>query len=213
MMKHGASTPKLLTRIYFVLASLAVSFLIIFINYNSAAASELQNRSVQLSSYTPSAISAYQFGFVVPSTSILGSIVFDYCSNSALLADPCTAPAGLDVSSANLSSQSGNTAFSIDSADTTVNKLVIKRVALVGSIITSTYNFSNITNPSTIGTTVFVRISTYSSTDGTGPLNDNGTVAFVTASHFTVGAFVPPFLKICVGVSVAPDCSSLSGDS
>ncbi|MBI2285583.1 hypothetical protein HYU82_02060, partial [Candidatus Saccharibacteria bacterium] len=60
--------------------------------------------------------------------------------------------------------------------------------------------------------TEFVRITTYASADGSGSFTDNGTVAFATLSPFSVGANVPPFLQICVAITVAPDCSTTSGD-
>jgi hypothetical protein len=58
-----------------------------------------------------------------------------------------------------------------------------------------------------------VRISTYPTVDATGPENDEGAVAFVTVNRFDVNAFVPPFLKLCVGLNISNDCSSVSGDS
>lgn len=178
-----------------------------------AKAAELSNRSVIISSATPSAVTNETFQFFVANIYILGSIVFEYCSNSPLLNLSCTAPTGLDVSGANLVNQSGNGGFSIDNADTTANQMVISRIALNTAIINSSYTFSNIINPSTAGATFYVRITTYSSTDGSGNYVDNGSVAFATEAIFSANAFVPPFIQICVGLTVAPNCSSFSGDT
>jgi len=177
------------------------------------SADTLTQRSITVSLATPSVVTSHNFQFTIPSTANIGSIVFEYCSNSPLFVFACTAPAGLNVSSANLVSQSGNGGFSLDNADTTANKLVISRPSAAGAMVASGYLFDNITNPSSIGQTTYVRISTYASLDGSGSYSDNGAVAFATQSIFNVDAYVPPFLRLCVGIIVAPDCSSFSGDS
>ncbi|MBI4033447.1 hypothetical protein HY379_00430 [Candidatus Saccharibacteria bacterium] len=179
---------------------------------NPVGALTLTNRSIEVSTAQPSATASHTFEFVLPSTTTLGSIVFLYCENSPLISESCSAPPGLDVLSASLSGQTGNTGFSVDGASSTANKLVITRTAAAGAIITSRYIFDSITNPSTAGSTEFVRITTYASTDGSGSFTDNGTVAFATVSPFSVGANVPPFLQICVAITVAPDCTTSSGD-
>jgi hypothetical protein len=208
---------KIKRRINFILGMLLLFFAGILPLLFSAAsfvqALQMQNQSVQLSNYVASATSDYTFQFTIPSTSLLGSIVFEYCSNSSIIDDVCNAPAGLDVSSATLTSQTANVGFSMDNADTTANQLVISRPPLAGAAITSSYVFSGLINPSAVGGTTFVRITTHASTDGSGSINDSGGVAYVTASPLNVAAFVPPFLRLCVGLSVATDCSSASGDS
>lgn len=179
----------------------------------SVHAQDLTNRSVTVLSAQPSATTRHTFRFTYNTIATLGSVVLDYCENSPLLSYPCNAPAGLDVSSATLSAQTGNVGFSIDGVNSTANKLVLTRVP-VGALSTpSSYTFDNIVNPSTASTTEYVRITTHATADGSGPYTDNGTVAFATSIGFSVGAFVPPFLRFCVGLTVAPDCSSTSGDS
>jgi hypothetical protein len=158
-------------------------------------------------------VATHLFKFDQATSGNIGSITFEYCSNSPIRFDPCVAPAGLDVNSTNLVSQTGNTGFSIDGPDTTANTIVLTRAVSPGVIGPSSYFFDNITNPSTAGESVFVRIWTHTSTDGSGPQIDGGAVAFAVQNIFNVGAFVPPFLRICVGITVAPDCSSLVGDS
>jgi len=176
------------------------------------SANTLPNRSVTVSSGQPSVLTTETFRFDIPTTSVIGSIVLEYCSNSPLFVIPCTPPAGLDVSGANLTSQAGNIGFNIDGTDTTAAKIVLTRAASPGLVASNTYSFSNITNPSAVGTT-YVRISTHAATDGSGAEEDTGGVAFATLNAFNIGAFVPPFLQMCVGITVAPDCSSTSGDS
>jgi hypothetical protein len=187
--------------------------LYLFFGFGSGSAFILFNRSVTISSGVPSATATHSFKFDIPTTSDIGSIVLDYCSNNPYFADSCTAPAGVDVSGATLSSQSGNTGFTIDSADTTTSTLVISRPTAPGITTTNSYVFSGIINPSTAGLATYVRISTHAAIDGSGPAEDTGAVAFAVQNTFEVDAFVPPFLQICVGITVAPDCSTTSGDS
>jgi hypothetical protein len=176
-------------------------------------AQELTNRSISVTSGLPSVVNSHTFQFNVNSVSNVGSIVFEYCENTPVFGQVCDAPLGLDVSSANLASQIGNTGFSIDNGSTTANKLVLTRPAVPGLAVTSSYNFNNITNPANAPNSEFIRISTYASTNGTGGFTDNGAVAFAINSPLNVAAYIPPFLNFCVGVTVAVDCSSTVGDS
>lgn len=175
------------------------------------SAAELTTRSVNISSAIPGAPVQHNYTFTVPSSASIGSIAFEYCTNSPLDYMPCVAPVGLNVATAILSAQTGNTGFAISAPDTTANKLVVTRAAAAGTTGVATYNFSNIINPTTAGQTSFVRIATYASTDGSGAANDGAAVAFATTDSFQVSAYVPPFLTFCVGVFVTLNCNSVTG--
>jgi hypothetical protein len=194
-------------------ALVVLSICIGLLNPSSSSGLFFDNRSIVTTSGLPSAVTTHTFRLTPPTTSVTGSLDFLYCSNSPVALSPCTPPAGLDVSAAVLSSQTGNIGFTIDTANSTANKLVLTRPAVVGNMSPSTYVFDNITNPSTAGQTVYVRIASYPTTDGSGPFADHGGVAFAVQNAFNVDAYVPPFLQLCVGVTVAPDCSIISGDS
>jgi hypothetical protein len=168
---------------------------------------------MNVTSAVASEVATHSFYFNMPSTVKIVTIVFENCSNSPLIYFACNVPAGMDANSAVLSSQTGNVGFSIDSADTTANKIVLTRPSAPGVAIPNTYIFDNITNPSTPGENEYIRIASYASTDGSGPRVDLGATAYSIVSKFEIGAYVPPFLKFCVGVTVAPDCSSQTGDS
>jgi hypothetical protein len=180
---------------------------------SKSQALHLQNHSVSISTAIINSTASHNFQFTYPSTSVVGSVILLYCDGGALLPMPCNPPAGLDASGAVLASQSGNSGFVIDTVNSTANKIVLTRAPAAGIVTASTYNFNNIVNPSTANATTYVRIATYPSTDGTGTNNDDGAVAFATVSPFQIGAFVPPFIKLCVGITVASDCSSASGNS
>lgn len=176
-------------------------------------AEQLTNRSISVSSAAPSAQSIHTFQFTYVTTGVLASVAFEYCTNSPIITETCSVPLGLDVSPAVLDSSSGNSGFGIDNIHTTANKLVISRTPASAITAPSTYVFSNITNPSTPNQTEFVRISTFVSADAGIPITDNGSVAFATNPLFEVGAYVPPYLRLCTGITVATDCSWSLGNS
>src|SRR5690242_10642403 len=125
-------------KIIFVLEAVVIS-LVVFLGPTQAL--ELSNRSVQISSAVPSAVTTETFQFTEQQSTPLGSFVFLYCSNTPLFGQPCAAPSGLDVSNAVLTSQLGNVGFSIDTADTTANQIVLSRVSSPSTAIASSYVF------------------------------------------------------------------------
>jgi hypothetical protein len=172
----------------------------------------LKNRSIAISTATPGAIANHTLSFSPQSASNLGSIVIEYC-DSPVFEYSCVPPPSLDTSTAVLVNQSGNVGFSIDGANSTSNKIVLTRPVAIAATVASSYQFSNITNPNVSNTSTYVRISTYASTDGSGALTDSGAVAFSTVSQFSVSTVVPPFLNLCVAVTVSLNCKSAVGDS
>lgn len=173
-------------------------------------AAQLNNRSITVGSSAPSAVTTHKFDFIIPSVSSLGSIEFEYCSNSPFVGAVCTAPGGFSASTVLLTAQTGETGFTIDPVST-ANRIVVSRTAALSSAIPVSYTFSNITNQNMADQTVYVRISTFASMDGTGSRTDDGSVVYSTARGVSVTAFVPPYLTFCVGVVVALNCSSASG--
>lgn len=179
---------------------------------NSYAA-ELTDRSVSISTASPSASASDLIKATVGSVNPVGSIEFQYCSNSPIITETCIAPNGLSVSNATLVAQTGNTGFSINTAYSNINTIVLSRTAVPALAVASSYNFSNIINPSTANLTTFIRITTYQSNNAAGTYIDDGAVAFSTTPNLTVGAYVPPFLAECVAVIVASNCSSTKGNN
>lgn len=173
-------------------------------------AADLVNRSIQLGSSFASDNTTHEYDFTTVTPGIVGSIQFQYCSNSPLFSEPCTAPAGLNVMSAGVLSESGITGFSVSGASTPTN-LIITRTPQAESPTSSSYVFDNIINPSSPNEVVYVRISVFDNENGTGNLVDSGATVFVTEERFNVDAYVPPYLTFCVGVTVALDCSEASG--
>jgi len=142
---------------------------------------------------------------------VLGSIELQICAEGPLLGTPCTAPAGLDMSAVILASQSGVGGFTVQTASG--NTIILTRTpgAMPANQVVS-FEFQNITNPSSIGS-YFGRIQTFASSDGSGSDTDYGGLAFAMNNALQVSVTVPPYLYFCVGVTITgTDCSTASGD-
>lgn len=179
---------------------------------NLTTAGNITNRSVSIGSSATSASTFHTFTYTLSGGTNVGSIKFEYCSNSPIFTDVCIAPTGMNADAATLTSQTGEMGFSIDPTGTNTNTIVIKRgsasITLSGE---SSYKFENITNPSNAGLSYFVRISTHNSLDASGPATDQGSVVFMVVNGLSMSAYVPPYLAFCVGQSVGSSCSSVSG--
>lgn len=194
--------------ISWVLAVLMVVPLFWWIGTANAAATQLTNRKVTLSSSAVSpATSSYTFQYTQADTDTLGSVKFLFCTAPS---GTCTTPTGLVTTSATFGSYTG------DSGTWTLNNTTngapfVTRTAAAGTAGTKTIVINNITNPSSPPGTFYVRITTYSGTDGsTGP-DDTGTVAASTANQITLTGSVEETLTFCVGITVATNCSSTTG--
>lgn len=177
-----------------------------------ASATRLENRSIKIGTSKANATTNHIISFTAPTAGTVGSVVFEYCANTPIFGQACTAPSGLDVSSASIDSQSGITGFTVHGF-TTDNRLVITRApAAIGANQPAVYDFGNIVNPSNEKVPTYVRIATYASDDGTGADTDKGSVVFVIIPEFTVNAFVPPYLTFCAAITVSADCSTTSGN-
>lgn len=165
-------------------------------------ASALSNRSLDLSSSQPGLINAvHEYLFTFTNSNLVGSMAFQYCSNDPFPDTACSSPSGIDTSSASLTNQGGETGFSVH-ANTNSNRIVLARPAATLILPqASEYEFSSITNPDTPGS-YYVRITTYSSTDGTGPTLDSAGLAFSINDRFAISTEVPPYLLFCSSVSI-----------
>lgn len=181
--------------------------LTIFVPVGRATAFQFSERSLTLLDSKTSASTNHTYRFTLKTAAPLGSIKIQYCDDP-FFALPCTAPTGLDVSAANLNTQSGETGFSILNA--TSNEIILTRPLGPSNAIPVQYEFSNAINPSN-RETFFVRISTYQTIDATGPYTDYGAVVSATTQGVGITTEVPPTLQFCVGVSIPSDCSSASG--
>lgn len=186
--------------------------LVLFLNSSQTSAQTVvQSRFAELSNANTSAESIYLVGFTYTNTTTpVGSINIQFCSNSPLISDPCTFPTGMDVSSTVLSNQSGNTGFTLAAAP--AGQINLSRNPADPIATPSTYELDDIVNPVSAGQ-YYLRIETFSSTDSSGPDIEQGGIAIYINPAFTVDAVVPPYLAFCEAVNIADlNCDSASGN-
>lgn len=171
------------------------------------AAPFLPNRFIRISEPTVNFVAEYTVGFTINEvTSPLGSIELQICANTPIIADSCTLPTGLNMSSAILSNQTGNTGFTVSAS--TTNSVLLTRFPSLPFNAASTYSLSNITNPDTPGS-YYLRIKTFSSNDGTGAHLEEGGAVYSLNGGININTEVPPYLKLCTAVVIVNyDCST-----
>lgn len=172
---------------------------------------QILNRSLQLTDATASAKSTYRVGFLYTTPGTVGSVRIQLCSNDPVPDEPCTAPAGLDMSAAVITTQIGPNGFS-KGPGSSANQIILSRPPSAVGVEPGTYILSNVTNPSAPGT-YFVRLQTYATSDATGPASDYGGIAFSINNGFSVSATVPPYLLFCTGITITGfNCTNAKGD-
>lgn len=172
------------------------------------AATSVQQRADKLSTSQPSATSTHEFSFIMSDTSQpVGSISLQFCSNTPVIDDGCTASNGLDLSGTTLTSQNGDTGFSV-AAGSPPGFIILTRSPSNPAGVLSTYTLDGIVNPSDLGSH-YVRIRTYSSIDASGVDIQNGGVVYVIVPGFDISSEVPPYLRFCVAtVIISFDCAT-----
>lgn len=176
----------------------------------SASAARPIARSLRLGDVRPGATTTHEFAFTYPTTTTIGSVVFEYC-DSPLIQLPCDAPAGLDVSGVTLQQQTGQTGYTIHTSST-ASKIVLSRIPAAAGTTPSSYLFSDAVNPPGMPTPFYVRIFTHASSDASDPYIDFGAVVNHTTDGIHISSEVPPILNFCVGQQIPGDCDSAEGN-
>lgn len=170
-----------------------------------ASADQVTDRSIALSSSTKAATGvSYAFSFTTDNADA-GAVVVQFCSNSPLFGQSCTAPGGF--TSAGATASGGATI----SGTPTANKVIVTKTTASGI---NTFTLGNITNPTAAGA-LYVRIATYAdataaanySTDGTtvGTHVDEGAVALSITDGVNVSGLVLETLTFCVSGGTVAD--------
>jgi hypothetical protein len=175
-----------------------------------AMAAQLTQRSVAPKTPIAGAVTDYTIKFTIATPGTLGSIQLQFCSDTPFFDTSCAAPAGFAMNSSTLSAQTGETGFSIDPSST-ANNIILTRAPSASLAGPVQYDFTGVTNPSTPNISTYIRVMTYATNDASGTRTDQGAAVFSTAGQFGTAAYVPPRLYFCVGVTVAPNCSSTTG--
>lgn len=188
----------------------------------SANAAQLANRSLLLvagatdGGSLPGGTVNHKFTFNMVGTPTIGSIKFEYCTVAVVVA--CTAPSGMTGSdgttNATLGSEDGSSVTGFAMGTKTANSFILTRsAAAVGNNALVVLQANNIKNPNLPNYTFFVRITTYSGTDGATGEVDKGTVAASTANPIQLSGTMPESLIFCTGGTITanagiPDCST-----
>lgn len=175
-----------------------------------ASAAQLTNRSMSESNPAGGAASAHTFKFTAGSTASIGSIGFLYCTTAT---GSCTTPTSLLTTSATLTQQNGATGFSMVNGTNGSPYIDQSPAVVINAGTVLTYTLSNITNPTPNNTEYYVRITTYTGSDGATGATDTGVVAVSTSTPLSFTGTTPESLIFCVGTSITSDCTSISGSS
>lgn len=188
------------------------------------SAAMLQNRSITLSSAVASATNVtYDIKFTPSATAIQG-IVVDFCSNSPIIGEDCTAPTDMNIGTptATISGTGLTDANWTESAasNTTLEYKGTSQETPGGEV---TISLTGVENPSEVGS-FYARIVTYASSAAVdtysatnpGTTVDEGGVALSTTEAVSVSGTVQETLTFCVTATdiTAPqnDCDDAVDD-
>lgn len=183
-------------------AGLVLLTLVIFLTYLPSTVSALQiaPRNLVIGSSLASVSTTYAFSFTVPQSTVIKSVSFTACTTPS---GSCVPVSGFSSSNSTLTSQPINlgdaSGWSVDNSVS--NELKVNNTSNI-SVPTGTQEvgFSNVTNPSTINSTFFIRIKSYSDATWTN-LIDSGVVASSTAGQVVVSVTIDESLTFTLANS------------
>jgi hypothetical protein len=172
------------------------------------SAAQVTERSIELSSSSADASSVvYRVNFTPTQADATAAVVMDFCENSPVLGEACTAPAGFNASAATISG-----GFTVGTLTTTANN----KVMVTGAITTSPTSviLTGVHNPTAAGT-IYARILTYadstvaddyvSATPGA-HLDDGGVALAITPTIGVSGAVMESMLFCVAKNAITANC-------
>lgn len=182
-----------------ILVASTASYLPVF-----AASTRLEERSVTMRSARSGEITDYVLSWRYMSEQAVGSVDLQFCT-SPIPYLPCYPPVGMDVSSAELGEQTGETGFSI--TEQTENHIVLSRApSVIDPGEKSSYQLKGIRNPTNVEAFA-IRIQMYSEPDLGGERGDFGGVRSSVSHDITIETQVPPILIFCLSRQVELECT------
>lgn len=165
------------------------------------SADQISDRSVALSSASAKATGvSYTVNFTAVQAA--GAYVVEFCTNTPLIGQDCTAPTGMVATSAAKGTDGNTTATAVTGA---ANKLTVTNAITASQAVKDT--FTGITNPDNAGT-VYARIVTYdnatdaglytSTLTSTTGVEDKGSVALSITDSMVVSGDVLETMQFCV---------------
>ena len=201
---------------YASLALLTVGATLLPALSGSASAAQVQARDITMSSSAVGATNTtYEVGFNIATTGAVQGVVVDFCSNTPIIGDSCTAPTGFTVGTPTVTTSGGNNtglSGSWTAAAGNSGRTLSITNASGGSITAATpiiFTLSTATNPTTLGS-FYARVFTFATsgavttwlgtTNGSSQAGvvDSGGIALSTAAQITVTAKVQETLTFCV---------------
>lgn len=183
---------------------LACALVVLFIAPPVSAAMRLQERSLYMNSTVPGDTTSYKVSFRYMSPVPIGSFELLLCDDPIPYM-PCVTPQGMSAANATLTSQTGDTGFSI--AQRSTNRLLLTRTASTPMDEKSVYTFDNIVNPIGTDQAFSIRIKTFTSSDGTGDQVDFGSIRGQVTDDIVIESQVPPMLVFCFAQQVENNCT------
>lgn len=178
-------------------------------------AAQVTERSIELSSSSKSALNV-TYGVKFTSVDAAGAFVIDFCSNSPVIGEPCTAPTNFDVTDA-ASTTSGFTGVADLDANT------VRVTGTIGTNDPVEVDITGIDNPSVAGP-LYARIVTYASEahangytsedlDVVGaPIDDGGLAISITDTVGVSGAVLESMIFCIAGQTISANCD-LTGNT
>jgi hypothetical protein len=171
-----------------------------------SAAMRFQQRSLYMNSTVPGETTSYKVSFRYMSPEVVGSVDMLFCI-SPIPYEPCVTPPGLDVSNATLTSQTGETGFTIGTQ--TTNHMVLTRTpTMVTATEPSSYTFDGIQNPTNTDQSFSIRLRSHGTINATGAQIDFGSVKGQVTDGIVIETQVPPMLIFCAAQQVEENCTS-----
>lgn len=170
----------------------------------ASAAMRFQERSMYMNSARPGDTTSYTISFRYMSPQLVGSVDILFCTDP-IPYHPCVKPAGLNVSGAELTAQSGEVGFSI--LNKNANHIVLTRPPAMATGNNASYTFENMVNPTNTAEAFAVRLRSHLTTDATGPQIDFGSVRAQVTTPIMIETQVPPMLIFCMAEEVQYNCA------
>lgn len=180
-----------------------------------ASAAQITSRSIGLTS-TTKALTGVSYEINFTSVGAAEVVLVDFCTNTPLIGEACTAPTGFSVSGAT-ESDGDIDALAVEDANT----LFID--ATVGAAAAKSLTVDTITNPTDAGT-IYARIVTYgtdlanaqtqyTAANNLGTYVDTGAVAISITDAIAVDAAVLESLSFCTAaVAITANCGNAAAN-
>lgn len=193
-------------RVFFSEEFVALLFAVFVFAVPAGASTRFENRSLFMQSTNPAVVTSYKLSLDYMTIAPVGSLDMLFCV-SPIPYEACVTPPGLDVSNATLTSQTGETGFSI--SQKSQNHIILSRPSTViaGPGSRSVYVLDGIKNPTDTSKSFSIRLRSHSTSNATGAQIDFGSVKGQVGDGITIETQVPPMLIFCVAQLVEDNCA------